>query len=96
MKPFSFGDDPLEEGQSASVQCSISEGDLPLNISWTFNSEPLESKDDVTISAIGRRASSLNIEDVSHKHAGNYTCIGNNLGGVSSFTAVLNVNGLNK
>lgn len=93
MKPFSFGDDPLEAGQSASVQCAISDGDLPINITWSFNGELLESTDDISIAMIGRKSSGINIDIVSHKHAGNYTCTGVNAAGNSSFTAVLNVNG---
>lgn len=93
MKPFSFGDETLEEGQSASTQCSISEGDLPINITWLFNGESLETNEDISIAMNGRRTSSLNIDDVTHRHVGNYTCIGKNSAGISSFTAVLNVNG---
>lgn len=94
MKPFTFGDDPLEAGQSASVQCAISEGDLPINISWSFNNKPLISTEDISIAMIGRKSSGINIDIISHKHAGNYTCTGMNSAGISSYTAVLNINGL--
>lgn len=92
MHPFTFGDEPYEKGQSVSTQCSVTSGDLPINITWLFNNEPLKNSD-VTVSAIGRRASAISIDQVSWEHVGNYTCIGENRAGKSSFTAQLFVNG---
>ncbi|XP_039283563.1 Down syndrome cell adhesion molecule-like protein Dscam2 isoform X30 [Nilaparvata lugens] len=92
MKPFTFGEDPLEEGQSASVQCAISDGDLPINITWWLNGVQLVSGEDVSIAKIGKRASSLNIDVVEHHHVGNYTCTGQNAAGMSSYSAALTVN----
>ncbi|XP_039283578.1 Down syndrome cell adhesion molecule-like protein Dscam2 isoform X43 [Nilaparvata lugens] len=92
MKPFTFGDEPLKQGQSASVQCAISDGDLPINITWWLNGVQLMSGDDVQIAKFGKRASSLNIDVVEHHHVGNYTCTGQNAAGISSYSAALTVN----
>ena len=93
MLPFTFGDEPYEKGQSVSTQCSVSSGDLPINISWQFNNRPLTNKD-VNISPIGKRASAISIDQVSWEHVGNYTCVGENRAGRASFSAELFVNGL--
>lgn len=93
MLPFTFGEEPYEKGQSVSSQCSVSSGDLPIKISWLFNNDPLNHPD-ITVSAIGRRASAISIDQVSWEHVGNYTCLGENRAGKASFTAHLFVNGI--
>lgn len=94
IMPFTFGDDPLHAGQSATLQCTVSEGDLPLNIFWTFNSEPISSHMEISTAKIGRRVNVLTVESVAGHHAGNYTCRGENSAGIASYTAQLAVNGL--
>lgn len=95
MMAFSFGEDPFEAGQSTSVQCMVSSGDLPLNIEWMFNDGLVTSdRQDLSTVKIGQRGMVLNIDSVSARHIGNYTCIGRNSAGSASFTAQLLVNGL--
>lgn len=91
MMVFSFGEDPFEAGQSTSVQCMVSSGDLPLTIEWAFNGQLVPETWTVKI---GQRGMVLNIDSVTARHAGNYTCTGRNLAGSASFTAQLTVNGL--
>lgn len=91
---FSFGDDPFEAGQSTSVQCMVSSGDLPLNIEWLFNEQSVVSGMGLSTVKISQRGVALNIDFVSAKHAGNYTCIGRNAAGDASYTAQFFVNGL--
>lgn len=93
LVPFSFGKEPIGAGQFASVQCIVSSGDLPLTVMWTFNGSPLQSSDAVTISKSGQRISTLAIESVSARLAGNYSCIARNNAGVDSYTSLLTVNG---
>ncbi|KAG8244655.1 hypothetical protein J6590_017600 [Homalodisca vitripennis] len=92
MASFSFGDKPLQEGDSASVQCSVSSGDLPISIFWFYNSQPIEHSEFVTISRLGKRVSALTIDSVSHGLVGNYTCLGRNAAGEVKETAALLVN----
>lgn len=95
MMAFSFGDDPFEAGQSTSVQCMVSSGDLPLNIEWSFNGQLVTaSRPEMSTVKIGHRGMVLNIDSVNARHAGNYTCTGRNLAGSASYTAHLLVNGL--
>lgn len=93
MAPFSFGVKPLQEGDSASVQCSVTNGDLPITIFWFYNSQPIENLRYVSISRLGKRVSALTIDSVSHRFIGNYTCLGRNAAGEAKETAVLLVNG---
>lgn len=94
MMPFTFGNDPLESSQSTTVQCSITTGDLPLNIEWLFNGKPIAAElEDVIVSKISKRAGALSIESVSAKHVGNYTCVGRNAAGNASYTTQLLLNG---
>lgn len=91
---FSFGEEPVNAGDMASVQCLITKGDLPLDISWMFMNNPIESQsNDVTLINVGNRHKQLTIEAVSARHAGEYTCIASNLAGSVSRTATLDVNG---
>ncbi|XP_014244427.1 Down syndrome cell adhesion molecule-like protein Dscam2 isoform X3 [Cimex lectularius] len=89
--PFNFGDEPFAEGEGVSMQCMVSTGDLPINITWWFNDEPIKF-DDISIAPLGRRGSALSIDQVSWKHVGNYTCIGSNKAGNSTHTSELLVN----
>lgn len=91
---FSFGDEPLNAGDATSLTCSVIKGDAPLEITWMFNSEPLDSTlHEVTVSETGKRTKQLTIDSVTATHAGEYTCIASNIAGSTSRSAVLVVNG---
>uniref|UniRef100_A0A8D8X8C8 Down syndrome cell adhesion molecule-like protein Dscam2 n=1 Tax=Cacopsylla melanoneura TaxID=428564 RepID=A0A8D8X8C8_9HEMI len=92
VQQFSFGDEPLSYGEFTTINCMVSTGDLPLNISWTFNGRPLASSEGLTIAKNSARVSALTIDAVTHEHAGNYTCFAVNRAGTSTFNAILNVN----
>ncbi|XP_076655514.1 Down syndrome cell adhesion molecule 1 isoform X10 [Halictus rubicundus] len=91
--PFSFGDEPVNSGEAISATCSILKGDFPMDISWAFNSVPIdsESTDQYTITK-SKRLSVLAIDAVAARHAGEYTCTVSNKAGASSHTAALAVN----
>ncbi|XP_076297116.1 Down syndrome cell adhesion molecule 1 isoform X34 [Lasioglossum baleicum] len=91
--PFSFGDEPVNSGEAISATCSILKGDFPMDISWAFNSVPIdsESTDQYTITK-NKRLSVLAIDAVAARHAGEYTCTASNRAGASSHTAALAVN----
>lgn len=90
---LSFGEDPLNEGDTASVQCVIMKGDSPLEITFMFNGSPINSSLDVAISKTGKRAKQLMIDYVTARHAGEYTCVASNLAGSTSRSTLLAVNG---
>lgn len=92
---FSFGDEPLNAGETASLTCIVAKGDFPLEISWMFNGQPVNSDShDLTVSETGKRTKQLTIDSVNAKHAGEYTCVASNVAGSSTRSAVLIVNGI--
>lgn len=91
--PFSFEENPLHEGQYAQLNCLVAEGDLPIDIEWTLNGEPLERFSEISFTKVGKRNSILTIESVSHINAGNYTCKARNIAGESAHVTQLQVNG---
>lgn len=93
--PFNFGEVPSNPGDTAVVNCVVTKGDLPIDISWTFSSETIDSTQqrDIITTPLGPRASVLTINSVSANHQGNYTCIVQNAAGRAEFVATLVVNG---
>lgn len=77
-----------------SVQCVVTKGDSPLEITWTFDGRPIQSyHSDVIVSDSGKRVKQLTIESVAARHAGEYTCVASNAAGSVSHSATLDVNG---
>lgn len=93
--PFNFGEVPSNPGDTAVVNCVVTKGDLPLEISWTFSSETIDSSQqrDITTTPLEPRVSVLTINSVSANHQGNYTCIVQNAAGRAEYVATLIVNG---
>lgn len=95
IKPFTFGDTPVFAGQSAQVTCSVLEGDYPFELSWAVNDEPRDVfKPGVSVVKIGTKTSLLSIDNTDYIHRGNYTCNVMNHAGNASYTASLNVHGI--
>lgn len=92
--PFNFGEDSVNSGDVASVQCTVFKGDLPINITWFHNSKLVSYGEGIIISHVSKKVSSLTIDDVRGEHAGNYTCVAQNSAGISIETAQLNINGI--
>uniref|UniRef100_A0A182V270 Down syndrome cell adhesion molecule n=1 Tax=Anopheles merus TaxID=30066 RepID=A0A182V270_ANOME len=93
--PFSFGADPMNYGESASIQCSVISGDFPMTIDWLYEGRPISTIDSlhgITALAFGKRAKALSIDGIAGSHAGNYTCRATNDAGVAEHTEQLIVN----
>lgn len=95
IHPFDFGSEPINSGETVSIQCTILKGDPPLNITWSLNGIPIASRDGITIMKL-KRFSTLNIDSVQDAHTGEYTCTARNKAGYASHSAVLNVNGISE
>lgn len=89
--PFDFGE-PIDALNVASVTCSVLKGDTPIHFNWMFNGKEIFD-DGIMITRGGHRVSLLNIDSVQSRHAGNYSCIAQNLAGSVQNTAELFVNG---
>lgn len=79
----------------ASATCGVNKGDLPLEIVWMFDQQPLDDsqRTDIVIAESGKRTKQLTIDSVNAQHVGEYTCVASNIAGSTSRTAVLSVNG---
>lgn len=93
MTPFDFGEEILNAGDTVSLTCTVSKGDLPLDISWELNGQVLTTSNGILLARSGKRISMLSIDSVQAVHRGNYTCIAKNEAGKVWHTSHLNVNG---
>lgn len=93
IQPFDFGDDVINFDEMATLTCSVTKGDFPIDIIWTFNGKPIRSSDGINIAKISKRMSSLSIEAAQDYHSGEYKCIARNKAGEASHTAALKING---
>ena len=91
--PFSFGTDPINEGEMAQLICFVQKGDEPLRISWSLKGDIVSSEPTITTTMIGTRTSMLMISSVGYRHSGIFTCHGSNKAGNQSYSAELRVNG---
>ncbi|KRF98102.1 uncharacterized protein Dwil_GK22019, isoform BM [Drosophila willistoni] len=93
IRPFDFGDEASNSGETAGIQCTVIKGDLPINITWALNNQTLNTGDfDVAIGRMSSKSSTLNIDYIAAEHRGVYTCLARNQAGESSFSAELKVN----
>ena len=94
IAPFVITEEPANWGESISVVCAILKGDLPIEITWSLNGEPISrDRSDINVLATTRKNSILSIESVAARHAGEYTCAASNKAGATSHSAILAVNG---
>lgn len=94
IAPFVITEEPANWGDSISVVCAILKGDLPIEITWALNGEPISrDRSDINILATTRKNSILSIESVAARHAGEYACSASNKAGATSHSATLAVNG---
>lgn len=104
LAPFSFGDEAANAGEMATVQCAVIKGDLPIDVVWSFNGREIEAANgafdehnydnpDIAISRNSKRASTLTIESVAARHAGEYSCTASNTAGSATHSSILSVNG---
>ncbi|XP_049290913.1 Down syndrome cell adhesion molecule-like protein Dscam2 isoform X20 [Anopheles funestus] len=95
IAPFTFGDEPLNYGDSALIYCSITSGDFPIKIEWYLNEVAVDQLDpfyNINQADFGKKAKALSIDGVNERHVGNYTCRATNQAEVATFSAILNVN----
>ena len=91
INQFELGTEPINAGDMISIYCTVSKGDLPLNISWFFNGQLISKKESILRSS--QRISIMSIEDVQYRHAGLYTCQVSNLAATSNMSTQLRING---
>jgi hypothetical protein len=92
--PFDLSDEAITSGQPVTIQCTISEGDLPINFRWAFHGQELSSQMGISTLRLNARVSLLSIDSIAAGHTGNYTCTAQNSAGSTNHTATLLVQGL--
>ncbi|XP_029035406.1 Down syndrome cell adhesion molecule-like protein Dscam2 isoform X7 [Osmia bicornis bicornis] len=102
LAPFTFGEEAANAGEMATVQCAVIKGDLPVKIVWSLNGRHIDvgrvSGDhgydipDIVVSRSSKRISTLTIDSVAARHAGEYSCTAINAAGSARHTSVLSVN----
>ncbi|XP_054003646.1 cell adhesion molecule Dscam2 isoform X1 [Hylaeus anthracinus] len=102
LAPFAFGDEAANAGEMATVQCAVIKGDLPLRIVWSLNGRPIDvgrvsgdhsyDTPDIVVTRGSKRISTLTIDSVAARHAGEYKCTATNAAGSAAHTSVLSVN----
>ena len=91
--PFSFGSDIVNTGVYSQLLCVVSQGDMPVTITWSLKGQELSSGPELTTTMLGTRTSMLTISSVSYQHIGEYTCRATNPAGSVTHSAELKVNG---
>lgn len=92
INPFTFDGD-ANFGDSVQLACFVAKGDLPIKISWLFNSQPIFAHLGILTSKMGDRSSFLTVSSVTADNRGNYTCVATNAAGSFNQSAVLHVHG---
>lgn len=93
ISPFEFGENTVNTGDVVMALCTVPKGDLPIEISWSINGKLVKKMDGISLSQT-KRSSQISIDSVYFEHAGEYTCTAKNSIGSSSYSAILNVNGI--
>lgn len=75
------------------VTCTVSKGDLPIEISWFRGDERIVNGQHGVSVSTSKRSSQLSIESVAHDNQGVYTCTVKNIAGSVNHSAELTVNG---
>uniref|UniRef100_A0A6P4EMI3 Down syndrome cell adhesion molecule-like protein Dscam2 isoform X47 n=1 Tax=Drosophila rhopaloa TaxID=1041015 RepID=A0A6P4EMI3_DRORH len=92
--PFNFGSEIFNMGDALSITCVVLKGDLPLQIHFTLNGEPVETGvNGFSVMQLNQRASYLNVDALEAKHRGSYSCVAQNQAGRAIYSADLQVNG---
>ncbi|XP_039751106.1 Down syndrome cell adhesion molecule-like protein Dscam2 isoform X5 [Pararge aegeria] len=92
IHPFTFGDEPANAGDTVGLQCMVTKGDVPLNITWYLNGKDVNKIQGITVTKIGHKSSSVSIDSVSFIHTGSYTCYVRNQAGDANYSTELVVN----
>ena len=91
IEPFTFPS-LVQDGGRTQVTCSISAGDLPMQITWLKDGRPIGHQLNVETQT-GEFHSLLLFKKLRGEHSGSYTCTARNLAAVASHSATLLVQG---
>ena len=88
----------LRLGQRVSMLCSVTDGDLPISLTWFRDDAKMltatsSGNDGIVISQIGSYESVLRIDHLRPGHNANFTCVAENPAGSAAHSQTLRVKG---
>ena len=89
----------LRLGQRVSMLCSVTDGDLPISLTWFRDDAKMLTatssggNDGIVISQIGSYESVLRIDHLRPGHNANFTCVAENPVGSAAHSQTLRVKG---
>lgn len=85
----------LRLGQRVSMLCSVTDGDLPLTLTWFRDEVILRSglSGGISIQDMGNYESVLRIDNLRPEHNANFTCVAQNFAGKAAHSQTLRVKG---
>ena len=87
----------LRLGQRVSMLCSVTDGDLPISLTWFRDEAKMipssSASSDIDISQIGSYESVLRIDHLRPGHNANFTCVAENPAGSAAHSQMLRVKG---
>ena len=90
----------LKQGIRTRLLCGVSQGDKPLDFSWTKDGQPLSdlfgSRGGVNVREVDADSSALTFTNLSAVHSGRYECAASNAAGVARQSTQLFVQGIQK
>ena len=84
----------LQQGDRATLTCTVARGDSPLTLMWMKDGEPIpRGKSSYKVLNFDEFNSMLTLESLNLEHIGNYSCRASNPAGTSSVETQLIVYG---
>ena len=84
----------LRQGSRTRLLCGVSQGDKPIEFSWTKDGRPLGALEAVTVRHLDADSSVLTFSNLSAGHLGRYECTATNAAGSARSSAQLFVQGI--
>lgn len=94
IQPFSFDQNGLNGGTSTKIVCTITAGDLPVQIDWFKDDAPLVESDKNKILLLDDTTSMLSMKKLDLEDSGTYTCQATNSAGITKYSTMLRVKGI--
>lgn len=93
IEQFHFNSNGVNGGQAVRVMCMVTSGDLPIDIYWLKDGQPLLRS---IYHKIDEYTLILSLRQTTIGDSGNYTCVASNAAGLASRWSTLKVKGIHR